>query len=176
MTLKELYNVAPCAFIFIRRENGTVEEYKGGSAEANRAVEKVTPTSYPMFKQVLEVNLAPAKTQVAEDLYRHRLATTKVRDFIKIEQDIDVYDDVCEELGICFCGPMTLTQEGEEHFAEVMDYDVETDGDVAVVHVDDPDEHVWHHKLYKAKEFFDAAAGYCSEDQYNAWFKQDECE
>ena len=28
----------------------------------------------------------------------------KVRDLLKTEIDIDVYDDVCEELGIAFCG------------------------------------------------------------------------
>lgn len=33
----------------------------------------------------------------------------KVRDFIKQSIDVDVYDDVCEELAIAFCGPMELT-------------------------------------------------------------------
>ena len=99
----------------------------------------------------------------------------KLRDFIKLEEDIDVYDDVCEEIGIAFCGAMELTEEGAEHFAEVLDYDmsIDTSGDyaTAVVHVDDEDEKTWKHKLRKAKEFFYSAAGYCDADDWDRWFK-----
>ena len=100
--------------------------------------------------------------------------TMKVRDFINLEEDIDVYDDVCEELGICFCGPMGLTEEGAERFAEVMDYDIEIDLSgrfaTAVVHVDDDDDKTWKRRLKKAKEFFYSAAGYCDADDYDKWF------
>ena len=100
----------------------------------------------------------------------------KVREFIKIEKDIDVYDDVCEELGIAFCGPMELTSEGEKEFAEVMDYDitVESDGRYAnaTVHVDDPDEKTWKHKLRMAENFFYSAAGYCADEDFRKWFKE----
>ena len=44
-------------------------------------------------------------------------AKMTVREFIKRDDDIDVYDDVCEELGIAFCGPLELTPEGEKQFS-----------------------------------------------------------
>lgn len=99
----------------------------------------------------------------------------KVRDMIEMDIDIDVYDDVCEELAICFCGPVKLTAEGEEHFAEVLDYNVETvqDDDIvghAIILIDGDDGDYWKRRLCKAKEFFSAAAGYCSEENYNSWF------
>ena len=98
----------------------------------------------------------------------------KVRDFIKMNADIDVYDDVCEELAIAFCGPMGLTEEGEKHFAEVLDYEMKLDlsGSLwtAVVCVDSEDDKTWRRKLRKAKEFFYDLAGYCAEEDYCKWF------
>ena len=103
----------------------------------------------------------------------------KVREFIKLNTDIDVYDDVCEELAIAFCGPAMLTKEGEEHFIEVLDYEMELDmtGEIwtAVCYVDDeffPD--LWKHKLSKAKKFFYALAGYCADEDYQKWFCEPE--
>lgn len=98
----------------------------------------------------------------------------KVKDLIREEIDIDVVDDVCEELYIAFCGPMTLTAAGEKQFAEVLEYPVEiTIGqDLAVVCVDDSDDAVWEARLDKAKEFFEACAGYCAADDYELWFQE----
>lgn len=98
----------------------------------------------------------------------------KVRDFLKNEIDIDVYDDVTEELGIAFCGPMELTDEGAEKFAEVLDYDIRFARDLscAIVHVDDDNEKVWKRKLKKASELFYSLAGYCDADDYDRWFKE----
>lgn len=100
-----------------------------------------------------------------------------IRDLIQMEIDIDVYDDVCEELGIAFCGPQPLTPEGEKKFADIMDYEVTfvngCYGHVAIVSVDDPDEKVWQKKLAKAKKFFDSAAGYCPCSEYEKWFGED---
>lgn len=100
-----------------------------------------------------------------------------VRELLGMEIDIDVIDDVCEELYICFCGPMKLTPEGAERFSDVLDYPVSmlnyTDCSYAVVHIDDPDDHVWQEKLHKAKEFFEADAGYCSDSDYDKWFCED---
>lgn len=98
-----------------------------------------------------------------------------IRDLIQQEIDIDVYDDVCEELSIAFCGPQPLTPEGEQHFADIMDYEVElilssSYGDVAIVKIDDPNEAVWEERLRKAKEFFESAAGYCPCSDYDRWF------
>ena len=104
--------------------------------------------------------------------------TMKVREFINLDADIDVYDDVCEELGICFCGPQALTAEGRSHFREVLDYDMQLDlsGTIptAVVCVDSEDDRTWRRRLRKAKEFFEAAAGYCSCEDYDTWFYSQE--
>ena len=98
-----------------------------------------------------------------------------VKDLIAQEIDIDVYDDVCEELGIAFCGPLELTESGEKHFTEVMGYEVRLHDNggsvVGIVAIDDPDDAVWEDRLEKAKEFLESAAGYCTVDEYNEWFK-----
>lgn len=98
----------------------------------------------------------------------------KVRDFIKREEDIDVYDNVCEELGIAFCGPLRLKKEGEEKFDEVLDYDIEINVgprySVAIIDIDKDD---WERRLKKAKEFFYAAAGYCADEDYQKWFEEE---
>lgn len=99
-----------------------------------------------------------------------------IRDLIQMEIDIDVYDDVCEELGIAFVGPLKLTEEGEKEFSEVMGYEVDINPKsygglpAAIVKIDDPDEAVWEARLEKAKHFFESAAGYCACDDYDRWF------
>lgn len=100
-----------------------------------------------------------------------------IRELIQLEIDIDVYDDVCEELSIAFCGPQLLSEEGEKEFADIMDYEVEINPisyggfPAAIVKVDDPDEAVWQERLKKAKRFFDSAAGYCPCSEYDRWFR-----
>lgn len=98
----------------------------------------------------------------------------KVRDLIEQEIDIDVYDDVCDGIGIAFCGPLKLTEQGKEKFAEVLDYNVKLtnyNGDtVAIICIDDPADFVWEARLEKATEFFEAAAGYCADSDYHKWF------
>lgn len=95
----------------------------------------------------------------------------KVRDLIAQEIDIDVYDDVCEELGIAFCGPMELTDDGAIEFADVLEYGIELNDDCAIVNVDGA-EGEWQKRLRRVKKFFNAAAGYCSVDDYDRWFKE----
>lgn len=97
----------------------------------------------------------------------------KVRDLIEMEIDIDVYDDVCEELGIAFCGPLFLSEQGEKKFSEVLGYDVILRDGICIVEIDAP-EGIWQHRLDKAKEFFYAAAGYCAESDYCLWFKEED--
>lgn len=93
----------------------------------------------------------------------------KVREFITMEEDIDVYDDVCEELGIAFCGPIRMTAEGEKEFADVLDYEITMYPKYyeAIVHVDGDD---WEKHLKRAKRFFYGAAGYIADDLFNKWF------
>ena len=101
----------------------------------------------------------------------------KVRDLIKMPIDIDMYDDVCEELAIAFCGPLVLTEEGEKQFAEVLEYEVTLHNNgschVGIVEIDDEEDDVWEARLKKAKKFFYGAAGYCTVDEYEKWFKED---
>lgn len=102
-----------------------------------------------------------------------------VRDMLKWDATIDVFDDVCEALAIAFCGPLALTPEGEEHFAEVLDYPIQYFpenncwDEHVVVNIDAPEDKVWKRKLRKAREFFESAAGYCADSDYKKWFKED---
>lgn len=102
-----------------------------------------------------------------------------IKEFVNLwadgtHDDIDVYDNVCEELGIAYCGEIELTKEGKEYFKEVLEYYIDIEENsrypVAIVDVDGP-EGVWQKKLKKAKEFFYSAAGYCSDENYQKWFK-----
>ena len=62
MTLHELWRGSPQSFIYIRKADGSVEEYHGhplGTDEqASSKVVDVKATSYPMFKSVIEVKIA----------------------------------------------------------------------------------------------------------------------
>lgn len=99
----------------------------------------------------------------------------KVRDLLKREIDIDVWDNVCEELGVAFCGPMELTEEGMKEFGEALDYEVEIhyypQQTLAVVDVDG-EEGVWQKKLKLAKRLFYGMAGFCSDADWKKWFRE----
>lgn len=93
-----------------------------------------------------------------------------VRDLLEQEVDIDVYDDYDERLGVAFCGPIALTDEGMKKFGGVLDLPIQfTRGSypVAVVYVDyDID------KLNLVTELFDSLAGMCYYKDYDRWFKE----
>lgn len=95
-----------------------------------------------------------------------------VRDFIEMDIDIDVVDDVCEELYIAAVCPIVLTELGKATFKEILDLQVTVTDDVAILHIDDPEDRVWVRRLKKAREFFEAAAGYVSCEQHDAWFAE----
>lgn len=103
--------------------------------------------------------------------------TMKVKDFIKLDGDTDVYDNVTEELGIAFCGPMEMTEEGAAYFETALNLDItiDTSGKFTTATVNCEDEffpELWKYNLKKASEFFYAAAGYCDADDYDRWFKE----
>ena len=94
-----------------------------------------------------------------------------VRKLLEQDIDIDVYDDVCEELAVAFCGPVKLTDEGIKRFGGCLDYPVAFypyDG-FCIVKVDD-EEGVWQKKLKLVKDLFDSMAGYCKASDYDKWF------
>jgi len=102
-----------------------------------------------------------------------------VRDFIKLSEDIDVYDNYTGELGIAFCGPMLLTEEGEKEFGKILDFEIEITrdyhyGDVAIIDVDSPDEKTREKNLKLAIRFFNSLAGYCDDEDYEKWFIEGE--
>lgn len=61
--LRDLYEIAPQAHVFIitrdevSRRITTSREYTGGKEDGDKIVWRVTPASYPMYKNVLEVEI-----------------------------------------------------------------------------------------------------------------------
>lgn len=91
------------------------------------------------------------------------------------QPDIDVYDDVCEELAIAYCGCLRLTDDGERHFEEVLGYTMEVllegrNCPVAIIYIDSDKDGLWEERLEKASEFFYSAAGYCPDEDFQKWF------
>ena len=107
------------------------------------------------------------------------MATKKitVKDLLKMDVDVDVYDNITEELAIAFCGSVELTDEGIAHFEVILNRPVEFDEESGVAIIDchceffpeDLDEFY----LDMAKELFYSAAGYCTEEKYSKYFKED---
>lgn len=90
----------------------------------------------------------------------------KVKDFITMEVDVDVYDDVCEACAIAFCGPLQLTNRGRKYWSNILDRDIEllSDNVTAIVHASDEND------AEEIAAFFESAAGFCSCEQYERWF------
>lgn len=98
----------------------------------------------------------------------------KVKDLIEQDIDVDVYDNVCEELCIAFCGPIRLTEQGKEKFSDVLEYGVEYERDVAIINCDAAGDRGYMKRVRKAQAFFEAAAGYCAADDWDKWFTNEE--
>lgn len=98
-----------------------------------------------------------------------------VRDLLKMEICVDVVDDVTEELYIAFDGPQALTREGEKEFALALDLEAEPsrDPNLWIIHVDSDDERTWKRRLRSAIKLFNGMAGYCSESDYDLWFREE---
>lgn len=98
----------------------------------------------------------------------------KIKELLGMDIDVDVVDNVCEELGIAFIGPVYLTEAGKQKFADVLEFDVyfgeDEESDIVTVDVDDEDETVFERKLAMAKKLFESAAGWCTMDEWNEWF------
>ena len=94
---------------------------------------------------------------------------TTIRELLKVEIDIDVYDSLTEELGIAFCGPIQLTEAGIEKFGDLLDFRVEITKNKyvfqALVDAQNTKE------VRRLCELFESMAGYCSESDYNKWFQ-----
>lgn len=95
--------------------------------------------------------------------------------FTETYGDVDVYDNVCEDLGVAYCGAL-LTKEGRSHFRNVLNLEVTLTQDPrygyweAVVDIDGDG---WEGRLKRVKELFEGAAGYISETNYRKWFREE---
>lgn len=101
--------------------------------------------------------------------------TIKVKDLLKMDVDVDVYDNITEELAIAFCGAVELTDEGNVYFSVILNREVELDEENGVAIIDCDDEffpELDEFYLEQAKELFYSAAGYCAEEKYNRYFKE----
>ena len=157
-------------------EAGSIDEAVAFATGTNFAIAKEIveeTTTAASFEEIQEVEAKLDSGMNLEEIEESadEESTLTVKDLIAQEIDIDCYDDVCEELGIAFCGPMELTEAGLKKFAEVLTFPVTLTNYCAIIHVDDK-EGVWQRKLRKAIEFFYSLAGYCSCDDYDNWFVQ----
>lgn len=98
----------------------------------------------------------------------------QIKDLITQEIDCDVCDDVYDDMYPAFCGPICLTEEGKERFAEVLEYLVypQLDERLVVVSIRNYVDYERMHR--KAKYFFRAIAGYINDDLWHKWFYFDE--
>ena len=96
-----------------------------------------------------------------------------VREFLAMEIDVDVVDDVEERVYIAFCGPCKLTKFGEEKFKDILDCTVTYWEKYcqAVINLDKYED--WEHKLDLAELLFVGFAGYIPDSQYKKLFKED---
>lgn len=98
-----------------------------------------------------------------------------IRDLIKYRVDIDIYNNVTDEESICLCCPLELTSEGEKKWENVLDYSVDVTCDrgyySAECICDDDPNIKWEIKAKKLNQFLYSVAGYCSDEDYNKWFK-----
>ena len=99
----------------------------------------------------------------------------KLKDILTTETwnefgDMDVYNDVTDSVYPAWCGNL-FTEEGREHFAEVLELEAETttvwDCAAIIVHTDGEN---WKHNNALVRELFVDMAGYCTEEEYERWF------
>lgn len=103
-----------------------------------------------------------------------------MREFLfKANGEIDVYNNIIDEEGVCYCPPIEFTKEGEETFKWTLNniflkvnWDIEETGyPYATVICDDDEEHyTWQYKRKKAFELLYALAGYCDAEDFDKWF------
>lgn len=99
-----------------------------------------------------------------------------IRELMKYEIDIDVYNNITDDEAVALVCPMELTEEGDKEWGDVLDYIVEvsTEGNYpyAICICDDNPDIKWQIKKKRLTKFLWSAAGYCSEENYNKWFKE----
>lgn len=158
--------------------NGTLDFMVNVDADSKAAIAEETAIAFgsgekrmylPKFGGAPVDFLSPV--EVKNIMFRKE--DTTIRGLLGMNIDIDVYDDDSDGIGIAFCGPVGLTEEGKKEWEDILDYKVsfvdETIcGDIAVVKI--PDDVDYDEMLDKCTEFFEALAGYCPSRLYDKWF------
>lgn len=103
----------------------------------------------------------------------------KLKDILTTEtwnefDDMDVYNDVTDSVYPAWCGN-TFTEEGREYFKEALELeaDIRTIWDCPSILVHTDGEN-WKHNNALVRDLFDAMAGYCTDEEYERWFIDDE--
>ena len=91
-----------------------------------------------------------------------------VREFLtKCEEDVDVCTDVIDHGEVAYCPVILLTDDGEKEWSDILDLNVDVNyrWNVAVVEcpTEELDDRAW--------DFFMSIAGYCSDSNWEKWFK-----
>ena len=123
---------------------------------------------------------------VMDGVKRGDLEVKKRNDFETVESmftkefhlkygDVDIINDVTDEWAPAFCG-LLLTDEGRRHFEKALSLGlnmIKTDYLYAEILVDDhvPGSRKWEENWEAARELFEAAAGYCTCEEWDAWFE-----
>lgn len=91
----------------------------------------------------------------------------KVKDLLAMDICVDVADDYDERLWIAFDGAVNLTEIGVDVFKEALDLEVKltTPSDALILCKNAKEAEI-------AKELFESLAGYCTEDEWELWFKE----
>lgn len=97
--------------------------------------------------------------------------TMKIRELLTKDIDIDCYDDIDESIGIAFCGPQNLTEEGEKRFEKILNCNCEVDEEnCCCILLLDEISNTFPQALPRAKTLFYGAAGYISEEKHKRYF------
>ena len=96
-----------------------------------------------------------------------------VREFLGMEIDVDMGDDIEDRVNIAFCGPCKLTEFGKERFVDILDCKVIYNEEYcyATICLDEYED--WEEKLDSAELLFVGFAGYIPDSQYKKLFKED---
>ena len=90
--------------------------------------------------------------------------------------DVDVYNDVTDDAFCAFCGGLTLTEYGEQYFADALGIEITAEGNpynCIMLKLDKYGDD-WERYFDNANELFNCAAGYCPCDEYGRLFKEQE--
>ena len=100
----------------------------------------------------------------------------KVIEFIQLDIDIDIIDTETDDLCVGFVGPLRLTNEGKEYFKEVLNYEISIpkhckNPEAEIIITGKTNKEI-DRQINLIKDFFNSAAGYCSNINWHKWFKE----